>query len=154
MKVLLMILTIIAAHNIAAEGVNQGGNRNFFVWPTRGRVSSDYGYRKSPINGRRVFHNGIDIVASRGTPVWSAMSGQVGYVGRDNVYGNYVVINHRSGYRTLYAHLHVVRVKVGDTVETGQRIGDVGSTGLSTGSHLHFAINQNGVILNPRSLMR
>ena len=146
----LMILITAVVHSITALEANKG----LFSWPTRGRVSSEYGYRRSPINGKRLFHNGIDISAPRGTPVWAALSGQVGYAGRDNTYGNYIVINHESGYRTLYAHLHVVRVKVGDSVETAQHIGDVGSTGLSTGAHLHFAVNQNGIILNPRTLLR
>ena len=147
---LMILITTVAQSMTAAQEVDRG----LFTWPARGTISSDYGYRRSPINGRRLFHNGIDIAAPRGTPVRAALSGEVGFVSRDNVYGNYVVINHHSGYRTLYAHLHVVRVKVGDSVETGQRIGDVGSTGISTGPHLHFAVNQNGVILNPRALMR
>ena len=145
-----MLLIAAVAHNITAQEANRG----LFIWPIRGRISSDYGYRRSPISGKRHFHNGIDIAAPRGTPVAAALYGQVGYVGRDNTWGNYVVINHHSGYRTLYAHLHVVRVRVGDSVATGQRIGDVGNTGRSTGPHLHFAVNQNGVILNPRNLTR
>jgi murein DD-endopeptidase MepM/ murein hydrolase activator NlpD len=146
----LMVFITIVTHTVTAA---QNGN-GLFIWPTSGRVSSEYGYRRSPINGKMLFHNGIDIAAPRGTPVVAALSGQVGFVGRDNVYGNYAVLNHESGYRTLYAHLHVVRVKVGDSVETGQHIGDVGSTGLSTGAHLHFAVNQNDVLLNPRTLLR
>jgi murein DD-endopeptidase MepM/ murein hydrolase activator NlpD len=82
------------------------------------------------------------------------MAGRVSTVGYNDAFGNYAVISHHSGYRTLYAHLSVVRVKAGAYVGTGQRIGDVGSTGVSTGPHLHFTVYKNGVTVNPRSLMK
>lgn len=130
-------------------------NGDLFIWPVRGVVTSPYGYRRDPFNpGRRQFHTGIDIRGSRGTPVRAAMSGRVSRVGYDRVLGNYVVINHHSGYRTLYAHLNVIRTRTGAYVGTGERIGDVGSTGLSTGPHLHFTVYKNGVTVNPRPLMR
>jgi len=82
------------------------------------------------------------------------MSGRVSATGYDNSLGNYVVINHHSGYRTLYAHMSLVRVKSGAYVGTGERIGDVGSTGMSTGPHLHFTVFKNGITVNPRALMK
>jgi murein DD-endopeptidase MepM/ murein hydrolase activator NlpD len=82
------------------------------------------------------------------------MAGRVSSVGYDGVSGNYVVITHHSGYRTLYAHLSVVRTKVGAYVRGGDLIGDVGSTGLSTGPHLHFTVYKNGVTVNSRALIR
>jgi murein DD-endopeptidase MepM/ murein hydrolase activator NlpD len=82
------------------------------------------------------------------------MSGRVSAVGWDDGFGNYVVISHHSGYRTLYAHMSVIRVKAGAYVGTGERIGDVGSTGRSTGPHLHFTVYKNGVTVNPRALMK
>jgi murein DD-endopeptidase MepM/ murein hydrolase activator NlpD len=130
-------------------------NGDLFIWPVRGVVTSPYGMRRDPFNpNRRQFHTGIDIRGSTGTPVRAAMSGRVSRVGFDPVLGNYVLINHHSGYRTLYAHLSRIRTRTGAYVGTGERIGDVGSTGLSTGPHLHFTVYKNGVTVNPRPLMR
>jgi len=129
-------------------------NGDLFIWPVRGRITSGFGFRRCPFTGVRQFHTGIDIGAPTGTPVRAAMAGRVARVGYDRVFGNTVVINHHSGYRTLYAHLSVIRVRPGANVQTGERIGDVGSTGLSTGPHLHFTVYRHGTMVNPRSLMR
>ncbi|MDR0513459.1 MAG: M23 family metallopeptidase [Treponema sp.] len=129
-------------------------NGDLFIWPTTGRITSPFGFRRSPFTGVRQFHGGIDIAAPRGTPVRAAMAGRITRVGYNNILGNYIIINHHSNFRTVYAHLHVVRVRTGDSVATGERIGDVGSTGLSTGPHLHFEVHRNGVRVNPRTLMR
>jgi murein DD-endopeptidase MepM/ murein hydrolase activator NlpD len=129
-------------------------NGDLFSWPVRGYVSSGYGYRISPFTGARQFHSGLDIAAPQGTPVRAAMYGRVVDTGYDTNSGNYIIIAHHGGYKTLYAHLDVIRVKAGAAVNTGDRIGDVGSTGLSTGSHLHFSVFKNGVTVNPRFLMR
>lgn len=129
-------------------------NGDLFIWPVRSYITSPYGYRKSPFTGLRQFHSGLDIGAPAGTPIRAAMSGRVIAAGWDNSFGNYVVISHHAGYRTLYAHMSVIRVRAGAVVNTGERIGDVGSTGLSTGSHLHFTIYKNGVTVNPRSLLK
>jgi murein DD-endopeptidase MepM/ murein hydrolase activator NlpD len=128
-------------------------NGDLFIWPVRGWVTSLYGYRASPFTGSREFHSGLDIGASMGTPIRAAMAGRVSAVGYNESSGNYVVISHHSGYRTLYGHMSVVRIKSGAYVRTGERIGDVGSTGLSTGPHLHFTVYKNGVTVNPRALM-
>jgi murein DD-endopeptidase MepM/ murein hydrolase activator NlpD len=128
-------------------------NGDLFIWPTVNRyVTSAYGWRRSPITQTRHFHAGIDIRGSIGAPVYAAMAGRVSYTGYDSVYGNHVVITHHSGYRTLYGHLNVIRVKSGAYVSTGQRIGDVGNTGASTGPHLHFTVYKNGKTVNPRVL--
>jgi len=129
-------------------------NGDLFIWPTIGRISSPFGFRRCPFNGVRQFHGGMDIAAPTGTPIRAAMSGRVVRVGYNSVFGNYVIINHHSGFRTIYAHMHVVRTRTGANVVTGERIGDVGSTGLSTGPHLHFEVHRNGVRVNPRTLMR
>jgi murein DD-endopeptidase MepM/ murein hydrolase activator NlpD len=128
-------------------------NGDLFMWPTVNRfITSGYGNRRSPITGTRLFHNGIDIRGSTGAPVYAAMAGKVSFAGYNAVYGNYIVISHHAGYRTLYGHLNVIRVKSGAYVSAGQRIGDVGNTGASTGSHLHFTVYKNGVTVNPRVL--
>jgi murein DD-endopeptidase MepM/ murein hydrolase activator NlpD len=130
-------------------------NGDIFLWPVRGRITDTYGYRYDPFGGNsREFHNGMDISARTGTPVYATMAGRVTFAGWSDSYGYYVVISHSGGYRTLYAHMSVLRAKTGDYVEAGGRIGDVGSTGRSTGSHLHFTVYKNGVTVNPRSLLR
>jgi murein DD-endopeptidase MepM/ murein hydrolase activator NlpD len=129
-------------------------NGDLFTWPLSGYITSPYGYRRSPFTGVRQFHSGIDIGAISGTPIRSAMQGRVIVAGWSDIYGNYVVVSHHSGYRTLYGHMSVIRVKSGDYVGTGQRLGDVGSTGLSTNPHLHFTVYKNGVTVNPRTLMK
>ena len=134
--------------------VRQEINGDLFIWPAAGRITSPYGYRRSPFTNIRQFHNGLDIGAPMGAPVRAAMSGRVSTVGWDDILGNYIIISHSSGYRTLYAHLSQTRVRAGAYVGTGERIGDVGSTGLSTGPHVHFTVFRNNSAVNPRSLMR
>lgn len=129
-------------------------NGDLFIWPISGYITSPYGYRKSPFTGIRQFHSGLDIGSPMGTPIRAAMSGRVSATGWDDVLGNYAVVSHHSGYRTLYGHMSVVRTKAGAYVSTGERIGDVGSTGLSTGPHLHFTVYKSGITVNPRNLMK
>jgi murein DD-endopeptidase MepM/ murein hydrolase activator NlpD len=130
-------------------------NGDLFIWPISGYITSSYGWRRWPFGGGRQFHSGIDIGGQpTGAPVRAAMSGRVSSTGWDNVLGNFVVITHHTGYRTMYGHLSVIRVKSGAYVGTGERIGDVGSTGMSTGPHVHFTVYKNGVTVNPRTLMK
>jgi len=130
-------------------------NGDLFFWPLYGGLTSYYGRRRDPFNPSRTqFHSGIDIRGSTGAPVRAAMAGRVSSVGYDRVFGNYVIINHHSGYRTLYGHLSVIRTRSGANVAQGERIGDVGNTGQSTGPHLHFTVYKNGVLVNPLNLLR
>jgi murein DD-endopeptidase MepM/ murein hydrolase activator NlpD len=129
-------------------------NGDLFQWPVRGRITSNYGYRPNPFGGGpREFHSGMDIAVAHGTPVKAAMSGRVSAAGYNNVYGNFVVITHHSNYKTMYGHMSAIKVKVGANVVTGQQIGNVGSTGRSTGPHVHFTVYKNGVTTNPRVLI-
>ncbi|MDO9592893.1 MAG: peptidoglycan DD-metalloendopeptidase family protein, partial [Erysipelotrichaceae bacterium] len=114
-----------------------------------GRFTSPFGYRKDPISGLRKFHDGIDIAAPRGTPVYAYTNGKVVTAGWGNMTGNYVVIDHGGGLRSKYYHLSSISVKVGQIVKVGEKIGGVGTTGYSTGNHLHFTITKNGVAVNP-----
>ncbi len=123
-----------------------------FVWPTASfsMITSGYGYRKDPINGSTAFHNGIDIAASRGTPIYAAKSGVVTRADRYSGYGNCVIIYHGGGVSTLYGHCDngngsrpTFEVSVGDSVKAGQVIAYVGTTGRSTGYHLHFSVMTN-----------
>lgn len=120
------------------------------------RYSSWYGWRTSPFDSsRRSFHSGIDMACPAWTKIYPALGGKVTYVGHgDPTYGNYVVITHHSGYKTLYGHMIQTNAKVGQYVETGTVIGYVGSTGLSTGNHLHFTVYKNGKTVNPANLLK
>lgn len=111
-----------------------------FLWPIASshRVTSPFGWRTHPITGRQNLHGGIDIAAPNGTPIMASKAGVVVISQYGSSYGNYVVISHPDGTRTLYAHMSQRNVSAGDTVRQGQTVGLVGSTGSSTGNHLHF----------------
>jgi murein DD-endopeptidase MepM/ murein hydrolase activator NlpD len=119
----------------------------------QGFYSSNYGYRIDPISGRSTFHTGVDIIASPGTPVMAAAGGLVTAVEFHPEYGNIVDIDHDNGLNSRYAHLLKSAVKVGDVVMKGQYIGQVGSTGRTTGPHLHFEVREKGVPLNPNKFL-
>ncbi|MGC8766546.1 MAG: peptidoglycan DD-metalloendopeptidase family protein [Brevinematia bacterium] len=126
-----------------------------FAKPLIGRITSNFGYRKHPILGYVRFHSGVDISAPYGTEVKSVMSGIVEKVGYDEEgYGLYIVIKHHSKLKTLYGHLSKVLVKPKQKVSRGQRIGKVGTTGLTTGPHLHFEIIKNNQKVNPRKYLK
>lgn len=118
-------------------------------WPIQGDFTSGFGFRKSPFTGRPEFHEGIDIAARRGTPVFAPAEGTVERVGRRRGYGLQVFIAHGHGLLTSYAHLNKALVKAGQKVRKGQKIGIVGNTGRSTGPHLHYEVRMNGVPLDP-----
>ena len=120
-----------------------------FTMPVVGRKTSGFGFRNQPTRGASTFHNGIDIAAPSGTPVVSALGGVVQTVGHSNVRGNFVVVNHGNGLTTKYQHLSRINVAQGNRVTEGQRIGNVGNTGVSTGPHLHFEMALNGRNFNP-----
>lgn len=107
-------------------------------------VTSRFGYRNHPVTGVYKLHTGVDISAPNGTAIYAAQSGTVIIAGYSSAWGNYVVINHGGGITTLYAHMSKILTTKGATVSAGQQIGKVGSTGYSTGNHLHFEVRQNG----------
>ena len=117
-----------------------------------GIISSSYGIRNSPFGGHRVFHNGIDIAAPPGTPVYAAREGTVIAVGSDTVFGNYIEIEHQGGYSSFYGHLNKFFVELHDQVNSSMIIAEVGSTGRSTGPHLHFEIRRDGKSKDPEGL--
>lgn len=120
---------------------------------SQGYYSSNFGYRIDPFTGRSAFHAGIDFIADVGTPVLSAAGGTVASAGWHGDYGNVIEIEHDNGLSSKYAHLSAIEVKTGDVVMKGQRIGAVGSTGRSTGPHLHFEVRENSVPLNPKKFL-
>lgn len=124
-------------------------------WPVDGGyVSSEFGGRANPFDGSGDYHPGIDIAEDYGAPIYASASGYVQRAGWYGGYGNYVNISHDYGYSTAYGHMSSIKVKDGDYVEKGQVIGYVGSTGYSTGPHLHFEVLLNGEQVNPRQLIK
>ncbi len=124
-----------------------------FRYPARGWISSPYGWRTDPISGERRFHNGIDIAGPHGSAVIAALDGRVIETGYNDTAGNYVILSHLGGYTTFYAHLSVIHVRQGQWVQERQRIGNVGNSGYSTGSHLHFTVSRWGKPVNPSLLL-
>lgn len=120
-----------------------------FSWPTNGTITSGFGRRSSPTAGASSFHQAIDIGAPTGTPVNAADGGKVIYCGWYGGYGNRVVVDHGNGYKTCYSHLSGYQVKQGQVLRKGQQLGKVGSTGVSTGPHLDFQVEQNGQYVDP-----
>ncbi len=117
--------------------------------PVQGRITSGYGWRTHPIFGTRRFHNGVDIAAPTGTPIKAADCGRVIHAGWRGGYGLTVVVDHGGGLQTLYAHCSKLHVRRGQNVSRGQTIAAVGSTGWSTGPHLHWTVYRNGSTVNP-----
>lgn len=133
----------------AAPSVVSAGS---FLWPVGCYlITSEYGYRYHPVLGYERFHAGVDIGAGAGSAISAAAEGTVATAAYNDSYGNYVLINHGGGNATLYAHMSSMAVSAGQYVSQGQVIGYVGSTGLSTGPHLHFEVRINGSTVNPLS---
>lgn len=122
-------------------------SKNFGI--VSGTLSSGYGNRIDPISGRRRFHDGIDIATSYGAPVYAYADGTVVAAGWNGTRGNYVTIKHPNGLQTSYLHMSKLSVKKGQTIKVGQQVGAVGSTGYSTGNHLHFSVTKHGKNVNP-----
>jgi murein DD-endopeptidase MepM/ murein hydrolase activator NlpD len=123
------------------------------IWPAQGWLTSTMGHRVNPINGGDDFHAGLDIAAERGQPVYATAAGTVKHVGFQGGYGNLIVVEHGFGLETRYGHLLDYAVKNGAAVKRGDVIGHVGSTGRSTGYHLHYEVLANGKLLNPLQLL-
>jgi murein DD-endopeptidase MepM/ murein hydrolase activator NlpD len=146
----------VAAAELSAQRVvraSRSGNRRpvasqGWVRPGRGVFSSGYKVRW----GR--MHKGVDFTAPTGSPVYAAADGRVTYAARYSTFGKLILIRHRTGLVTAYAHLSSIDVKVGKKVHAGERIGKVGSTGHSTGPHLHFEVRKNGVQIDPQKFLR
>ncbi len=123
------------------------------IWPTNGWLSGSFGGRKDPFTGAADFHQGLDISAERGHPVHATANGRVRSASYQGDYGNLVVLEHDFGLATRYGHLSKFNVRAGAEVKRGDVIGYVGSTGRSTGSHLHYEVLANGKLVNPLQLL-
>jgi murein DD-endopeptidase MepM/ murein hydrolase activator NlpD len=126
-----------------------------FRFPLRQyRVTSNYGIREDPMTGRISMHQGIDLAAPEGTEVFAAADGAVTAAGFDPVYGNYIIISHSNNWKSLYGHLQTIETLLRTDVKSGNLIGRVGSTGQSTGPHLHFELRQDGKAFDPAGRLR
>lgn len=114
-----------------------------------GYISSGYGRRSDPISGRTAMHTGLDFAAPPGTPIFAVGAGVVTFSGRNGAYGNMLEITHGNGYTSRYAHASKLLAKKGDLVQKGEQIATVGTSGRSTGPHLHLEIRRNGMAVNP-----
>ncbi len=130
-------------------------NETVFTVPLKNYVkTSSFGERIDPINGNNAVHKGIDLAAGEGTPIYASANGKVVTATKSSTYGNYIVIEHNGTYKTLYAHCGKLLKNVGETVNTGDKIALVGSTGRSTGPHLHFEVIKNDNKVNPEEYIK
>jgi murein DD-endopeptidase MepM/ murein hydrolase activator NlpD len=123
------------------------------IWPAKGWLTGTFGGRSDPFTGEPAFHQGLDISTEKGNPVYATADGQVESASYTGDYGNLIVLRHDFGLTTRYGHLSVFNVKPGATVHRGDVIGFVGSTGRSTGAHVHYEILANGKLINPLQLL-
>ena len=133
----------------SASGLRYDGGQFLFPLASYKYVSSDYGYRNAPIAGASTFHKGIDFAAAYGTDIYAAYDGEVAAASYSGAMGNYIMIDHGDGLYTVYEHCSALYVSKGDRVVMGQTIAAVGSTGISTGNHLHFGVRRNGEYTSP-----
>ena len=117
--------------------------------PVLGKLTSPYGYRDHPVNGKYLFHAGVDIKGATGTPIQCFADGTVEFVGENDSYGLYLQVDHGNGVKSFYAHCSSICVKKGQTVTMGEKLGEVGDTGLATASHLHLELQCAGVHVDP-----
>ncbi|HEV7180248.1 MAG TPA: M23 family metallopeptidase, partial [Candidatus Baltobacteraceae bacterium] len=137
------------AAGISGKPLPSEGGPGSFSWPVSGTITSPYGWRSNPFGGSPDFHPGLDIAAPAGTTVTAAASGTVILAQWYGGYGNFVMIDHGGNISSGYGHLSAIYVSVGQKVQRGQAIGAVGSTGHSTGPHVHFEIRVNGKPVDP-----
>lgn len=121
--------------------------------PTTGTLTSTFGYRVHPIDNKTKFHTGTDIANTSNTKIMSVADGKVSKVGKSTIFGNYVIIEHKDGFSSFYAHTNKVTVRQGKSVKRGEAIALMGSSGKSTGSHLHFEMRKDGKIISPQNFI-
>jgi murein DD-endopeptidase MepM/ murein hydrolase activator NlpD len=147
-------LTIFVPDAALSQAERAEINGDLFRKPIRARWyrSSKFGWRANPFTGARSYHSGVDMACPTGTNIYAAMAGKVTATGYNSTYGNYVIVAHHSGYKTLYGHMSAILCHKGSYVTQDTRIGRVGSTGMSTGPHLHFTVFKNNKQVNPEAL--
>ena len=134
--------------------VSYNGEKMTWPCPSYTRISSEYGWRIHPTLGVNKYHNGVDMAAPKGSDILAAFSGEVVAATYNSTMGNYVLMNHGNGYYTIYMHASKLCVTPGEIIIEGEKIAEVGSTGRSTGPHLHFGVRKNGEYVNPMSYLK
>lgn len=119
-----------------------------------GVLTSEFGKRVHPITKKDSFHTGVDIASLRGAPIFSAFSGEVEEIGNNEIYGNYIIMRHSESLATFYGHCDTIKVTQGMRIRNGEIIAEMGSTGYSTGPHLHFEIRINSIRVNPMLVLK
>jgi murein DD-endopeptidase MepM/ murein hydrolase activator NlpD len=119
------------------------------IWPVKGWLTSTFGYRSSPFTGRRELHKGLDIATRSGTPIIAPADGLVVFAGREGGFGNMIIVDHGYGITTRFGHCSSLEAKLGQKIKRGDVIARIGSTGRSTGPHVHYEVAVNGVSVNP-----
>jgi len=152
-KIALLDTNLVAINYLLQDGIEENSARPH-AWPSDGGwLSSKYGIRTDPFTSKQAIHRGIDIANRFGAPVLSSSRGVVIYAGKVKDYGYMVEIEHGYGYRTRYGHMSSLSVSVGDVVEANNIIGRIGSSGRSTGPHLHYEVRRNNEALNPERFL-
>lgn len=146
---LLSRLDELALHRIAASQIPFGSPTASAV-----RFTSGFGYRRDPVSGGRRLHKGADWAGAYGTPIIATAEGEIVQAGWQSGYGRLIRIRHSNGFETRYAHLAKIRVRVGQKVSRGEHIGDMGNSGRSTGTHVHYEVHRNGVAVNPMTYIK
>lgn len=150
--------TTLDASNAVSQVMGMGGplepspDMATINWPLPGPISSNFGWRKDPFTGKKAWHSGVDIAGKTGDSVAAAWDGKVIYSGEKKGYGKLVVLEHPNGWRSYYGHNSNLNVEVGDNIVAGRKIAEVGSTGRSTGPHLHFEVRQGELAWNPQQI--
>ena len=149
------VLATATAAGVAAVPQAPATATDQMVMPVHGgRITSEFGPRTHPVTGAHRDHHGLDIAAATGTPIGAAADGKVTFAGSQGGYGNVVIVDHGNGTETRYAHQDTIAVTVGQSIRAGQRVGTVGSTGMSTGPHLHFEVRRHGEPVDPHRFLR
>ena len=150
--------TTLDASNAVSQVMGMGGplepspDMATINWPLPGPISSNFGWRKDPFTGNKAWHSGVDIAGKTGDSVAAAWDGKVIYSGEKKGYGKLVVLEHPNGWRSYYGHNSNLNVEVGENIAAGRKIAEVGSTGRSTGPHLHFEVRQGELAWNPQQI--
>jgi murein DD-endopeptidase MepM/ murein hydrolase activator NlpD len=145
--------SMVSSMTVSREDTMEGRREVAYQMPVSGRLSSGFGNRYHPIDKKTKFHSGLDLAVPTGTRVNAAAEGVVEFAGWNGGYGNLVVLRHPDGRQTRYGHLHKIMVSEGEKVSKGQQFAISGSTGKSTGPHLHFEVRENGQVVNPLKIM-
>lgn len=147
--------TVLASSSPGVPSRSLLANSTPTIWPVKGHISSSYGTRQDPFSGKGVFHPGLDISAPPGSPVVATADGYVVYAGWDGGLGHCVKVQHgRNGFRTIYGHLKEYFVREGQMVRRGEVLGHVGSSGRTTGNHVHYEVHYQGMKVNPYKYLR